>query len=227
MGITFFGVAVLCGTLFFINAQKEIIHVTSVVINPNVAPPVEPLVKQPEPKHPKVEPPKQVTTTKVLPPVAAPDNVAQKPVENDKIVGQVGQQTLKGDDNALVDIPEPKAGTGNAAPAVDNSVHNLGTLDFMPEPVGGAAAWSKFLNKNLHFPPEAQEEGVSGKVFMSFIIEKDGSLSNIVVDRAAGHGFDEEALRVLKLAKAWKPGMQNGQPVRVKYSIPINFQLSE
>jgi protein TonB len=59
------------------------------------------------------------------------------------------------------------------------------------------------------------------------VIEKDGSLSNIVVEKGAGYGMDEEALRVLKLAKAWKPGIQNGQPVRVRYMIPINFQLSE
>ena len=97
----------------------------------------------------------------------------------------------------------------------------------MPEPVGGAAAWNKFLSKNLRFPAVAQEEGVGGRVYLSFIIEKDGSLSNITVDKAAGHGFDEEALRVLKLAKAWKPGMQNGQPVRVKYSIPISFQAPD
>jgi protein TonB len=64
-------------------------------------------------------------------------------------------------------------------------------------------------------------------VFVSFVIEKNGTLSNFVVERPAGNGFDEEALRVLKLAKAWKPGMQSGQPVRVKYVIPINFQLSE
>jgi protein TonB len=62
---------------------------------------------------------------------------------------------------------------------------------------------------------------------MSFVIEKDGSLSNIKVERGAGFGFDEEASRVLKLAKAWKPGMQNGQPVRVKYVIPMNFQLAD
>jgi protein TonB len=96
----------------------------------------------------------------------------------------------------------------------------------MPEPIGGEKAWAKFLNKNLRFPYEAQQAGVSGRVILSFIIEKDGSLSNIVIERGAGNGFDEEALRVLKLAKAWKPGMQNGLPVRVKYDIPINFQLS-
>jgi periplasmic protein TonB len=73
----------------------------------------------------------------------------------------------------------------------------------------------------------AQEAGASGRVILGFIIEKDGTLSNITVDRPAGNGFDEEALRVLKMAKAWKPGVQNGQPVRVKFEIPINFQYSD
>jgi protein TonB len=79
----------------------------------------------------------------------------------------------------------------------------------------------------LRYPPQAQEDGVGGRVYMSFIVEKDGTLSNINVERPAGHGFDEEAARVLKLAKAWKPGMQNGQAVRVKYIIPINFQIND
>jgi protein TonB len=87
------------------------------------------------------------------------------------------------------------------------------------------AAFGKFLGKALRFPPQAQDAGVSGRVLMSFVIEKNGEISNITVDKGAGYGFDQEAVRVLKLAKAWKPGMQNGQPVRVRYSIPINFQL--
>ena len=226
MGITFFGVAVLCGTLLYVSSQKEILHITRVNVDPTILPPVEAVLKKTEPEKPKTELPK-VTTTRFVPPVVVADDKAEKPVENDKIVGQVGQQSLKGTDDALIDIPDDKPGTGGGIPAVDNTVHSVGTLDFMPEPVGGAAAWAKFLNKNLRFPAEAQEEGVNGRVLLSFIIEKDGSLSNIVVDKGSGHGFDEEALRVLKLAKAWKPGMQNGQPVRVKYSIPINFQINE
>jgi len=225
MIITFIVVGITCAGSIVLMHHKNFVHVTHVDQTLPVPPikvdkPLEAKLK------PKVDLPK-VTTIRDVPPTVVPDNKAEKPVENDKIVGQAGQQTLKGTDDPIVEIPDDKPAAGTGAPAIDNSVHNLGTLDFMPEPVGGAAAWSKFLNKNLRFPPAAQEDGVSGRVFMSFIIEKDGSLSNITVDRAAGHGFDEEALRVLKLAKAWKPGMQNGQAVRVKYSIPINFQLQD
>ncbi|SDE25900.1 protein TonB [Mucilaginibacter pineti] len=115
---------------------------------------------------------------------------------------------------------------GNGKGKDDNTIYTSG-LDVMPEPYGGAAAWSKFLQRTIRYPGAAVDQGVSGKVILSFVIEKDGQLSNIKVDRGVGYGLDEEALRVLKLAKAWKPGMQNGQPVRVKYTIPISFQLGD
>ena len=97
----------------------------------------------------------------------------------------------------------------------------------MPEPDGGAAGWKKFLEKNLRYPSQANDAGKSGKVWVSFIVEKDGQISNVLVDKGAGYGMDEEALRVLKLSKKWKPGIQNGQPVRVKYTLPLNFVLTE
>jgi periplasmic protein TonB len=106
-------------------------------------------------------------------------------------------------------------------------VSDFHELEVMPEPVGGASAWSKFLRKNLRYPDMAIDQHIQGKIWVSFIIEKDGTLSHFSVDRGVGYGLDEEALRVLKLAPAWKPGIQNGQPVRVKYNIPINFQLSD
>jgi protein TonB len=231
MGITFFSIAVLCAASIILNSAKPIIHRTPVDITPPVLP-VQPPVKRVEPpKAPerlKPEVLKTVATIKDVPPVVVIDTKAEKPVKNDDLNGPVaiGQTTLKGEGGVNVDIPVDKPAGGGDGPAIDNTVHPDFGLDVMPEPVGGANAWSKFLNKNLRFPAGAQEDGISGKVFLSFIIEKDGHLSNITVDKPAGHGFDEEALRVLKLAKAWKPGMQNGQPVRVKYSIPINFQLA-
>ena len=107
----------------------------------------------------------------------------------------------------------------------DNTVHNF--VDVMPEPYGGVEVWTKFLQKNLKYPPLATDKGISGRVMISFVIEKDGHLSDIIIDRGVGFGLDEEALRVLKLAHPWKPGMQNGQPVRVKYTLPINFSINQ
>jgi len=119
------------------------------------------------------------------------------------------------------------AGPPGAKPGVaggdDNSPHDLGGLDVMPEPVGGNAAWAKFLQKNLRYP----DTEVQGRVIISFIIEKDGHLTDLKVIKGVITDLDREAMRVLKLAPAWKPGLQNGKPVRVKYTIPIVFQISE
>jgi len=233
MGITFFGVGLLCAAAVIFKPVISHLHTTVVDITPKtiiIKPPVE-AVKKIEPPAP-VNPLKpqvpapNIATQRVVPPVVVPDLEAAKPIVNSQITGAIGQTTTPGKTGNSIDIPIDNPGTGTA-PDPGNTVFSPGGLDVMPEPVGGVNAWSKFLNKNLHFPPAAQEEGISGRVILSFIIEKDGTLSNIAVDRPAGHGFDEEALRVLKLAKAWKPGQQNGQPVRVRYSIPINFQLSE
>jgi protein TonB len=118
------------------------------------------------------------------------------------------------------------AGTGGKPGVVDgddNSPHDIGGLDVMPEPVGGNAAWAKFLQKNLRYP----DTEVQGRVIISFIIEKDGHLTDLKVLKGVVTELDREAMRVLKLAPAWKPGLQNGKPVRVKYTIPIVFQISE
>ncbi|WP_428329278.1 energy transducer TonB [Mucilaginibacter sp.] len=230
MGITFLGISLMCGAVIVFTTVKPVYHIVEVVNKPIVLPqplpPIKKIEKPADPKPLKAEAPAPAApTTRDVPPVVVVDAKAEKPVVNAQIQGAIGTETTKGTGTAINATPvDPPGGTGVAP---DESVHTLNGLDFMPEPVGGANAWAKFLSKNLRYPPVAQEEGVSGRVYLSFVIEKDGSLSNITVDRPAGHGFDEEALRVLKLAKAWKPGTQNGQPVRVKYTIPINFQVSE
>jgi protein TonB len=228
MGITFFCISLLCGaSIIFRAAPRDV--VTPVSIDPTIKilpPPVAP-IKHPDPPKPlRATPPTHpIATIKDPPPVVVDDQHAVKPIVNDKIQGAIGPVDIKGPAGPPSTLPDPNPGT-SAAPGPDETIHSIGGLDVMPEPVGGEKAWAKFLNKNLRFPYAAQEEGVSGRVILSFVIEKDGSLSNITIERQAGHGFDEEALRVLKIAKAWKPGMQNGQPVRVRYDIPINFQLS-
>ncbi len=232
MGITFFSLAVLCGGYVIANAGKEILHRTHVDLKPDVPVVINPKVVKPlQPQKParpeRVTPP--VKTTQFLEMVPKPDQVAVNPPKNIDLRGAIGPVNTKGDSTITNTPPERKAPEGppGGTPNGNEPITDFKSLEVMPAPIGGMDAWSKFLNKNLRFPYEAQQDGVGGKVFLSFIIEKDGHLSDISVVRAAGHGFDEEALRVLKLAKAWKPGIQNGQPVRVKYTIPINFQAPE
>lgn len=232
MGLTFTVVAILV-TLSIILKPKPVDTRTIIVElpPPTIAPPpVEAKLKKPEqPKH--TEPVKPIKTSQSLPPVVVPTEPPIEPHTTAELLkSTIGPVDTKGEDKPgnVLEEKGPKGDGAGTAPSSDIIVEaGTGGLDVMPEPVGGAAAWSKFLQKNLRFPGIAQEQSVSGRVFLSFVIERDGQLSNIKVEKGAGYGFDEEALRVLKLAKAWKPGMQNGQPVRVRYTIPINFQLSE
>ena len=83
-----------------------------------------------------------------------------------------------------------------------------------------------FVGKNFNYPQAAQEAQVDGKVILQFVIEKDGSLSGITVLRDIGHGTGEEAARMLKTSPNWKPGIQNGKPVRVQFTLPIQLNLA-
>ncbi len=229
MGITFLSIGLLCGASIILRTDKPVYRIITVDNKPVVVmpPPVAPIkrIEPPQPiRHIIVHPPATtVATTRFVTLVVKPDPITEKPPVIVEIKGAIGTETTKGLTTGPNVLPtETPSGTGTPGP--DDSLHPLTGLDVMPEPMGGSAAWAKFLSKNLHYPYDAQNENASGRVYLSFIIEKDGHLSNISIDRAAGHGFDEEAMRVLKMAKAWKPGMQNGQPVRVKYQIPINFQ---
>lgn len=142
------------------------------------------------------------------------------------VISSTTTNGANGNINAPVSTAPSQGGDpGSNAGESDNTP--LPIAEVSPEPIGGAGAWSKFLQKNLHYPAVARENSVQGKVIVSFVVEKDGHLSDIKVLRGIGSGCDEEAVRVLKMAPAWKPGRQNGQPVRVQYTIPINFQLAE
>lgn len=83
-----------------------------------------------------------------------------------------------------------------------------------------------FLQKNVNYPPQAKDLGVQGKVFVEFVIEKDGNVTNVKVLRGIGSGCDEEAIRVVKLLPKFTPARQRGRPVRMIYRLPIQFRLS-
>lgn len=90
-------------------------------------------------------------------------------------------------------------------------------------PEGNVTAW---INKKIKYPPIAQENGITGRVFIKFVIEKDGSVTNVEVLRGVDPSLDKEAVRVINLMPKWRPGRQRGRAVRVAYTVPIIFQLS-
>jgi TonB family protein len=109
----------------------------------------------------------------------------------------------------------------------DNGIRDFASVEIMPEFPGGMAGWDKYLQKNMKYPPIARKNNITGRVIVAFVVEKNGDLSDIKVIRSIGGGCDEEAVRVLKTAPSWKPGIQNGRPVRVAYTMPIFFQLAK
>ena len=99
-------------------------------------------------------------------------------------------------------------------------------VETMPEFPGGQQALFKYLSENVKYPVIAQENGIQGRVICQFVVNKDGSIVDVEVVRSGGDpSLDKEAVRVIKSMPKWKPGQQRGKPVRVKYTVPVNFKL--
>ncbi|WP_345953133.1 TonB family protein [Mucilaginibacter sp. PAMB04168] len=204
---------------------------TKYVEPPKVEKPIEAKLK-PQAQGLKTEvtsPKTDVASRRYVEPVVTNNPVTTEPTPIDERV--ISNVNNEGKNNQPVLNTTTQVGPGNG-PITDprgsgegttNDPVTLDGLDVMPEPYGGAAAWSRFLQKNIRYP----DTEVQGRVVISFIIEKDGRLTDLQVIKGVVSELDREAMRVLKLAPAWKPGMQNGKPVRVKYTIPIVFQMQE
>lgn len=98
-------------------------------------------------------------------------------------------------------------------------------VEDMPQFPGGELALRKYIATAIKYPTIAQENGIQGKVFVNFVVDRDGRVSNAKIARGIDPAIDKEALRVVMSLPKWKPGMQRGKPVRVSYTVPISFQL--
>lgn len=190
-------------------------------VNPETPPPAA--IEPPPPKQNQI---------KFLPPVVVEDDKVDNldPVQlKDLEIANPGQKTIEGqEDGQLVITETPGKGPVGAAVTGDNTVYtDFVALEVQPDFPGGMDKFYKYLSKAIRFPEAAQEAKISGKVFLSFIIEKNGTLTDIKIERKLGYGTDEEAVRVLTASPKWMPGIQNGKAVRVKYNIPINFSLAQ
>jgi protein TonB len=107
----------------------------------------------------------------------------------------------------------------------DRIVHEYSGVEEKPDFPGGVAEMNIFIAENIKYPKLASENKIQGKVMIGFIVEADGTLSNINVKKSIGAGCDEEAERVIKLMPRWTPGKQNNQPVRVEVMVPIKFTI--
>ncbi|CAG5071695.1 hypothetical protein DYBT9623_03686 [Dyadobacter sp. CECT 9623] len=194
-------------------------------------PPIDP-AEPPPPPPPPVEQPK-VNTVKFLPPEVkkdeeVPEEVPPPTVEEIK-EAVVADKTIEGDPNANEIIVAPEAvaapSKGTVVEAAPEPEKVFTVVEQQPEFPGGTTEMYKYLSKNIKYPSAASRANVSGRVFMSFVVNTDGSIQDVSVLKGLGFGCDEEAIRVVKAMPKWKPGKQSGRAVRVKYNLPINFQL--
>jgi protein TonB len=193
--------------------------ITAVKMPPKKEKPKENLPPPPPP------PPKVDQVKFVKPVVAKADEVVEEiAVVKDLKDKNIGKETVKGDPNADFVVDEP-VGTGVAAVVEeDNTVYNTAGIEVKPDFPGGMEKFNAFVAKNYQAP---EEEGLKGKVYVTFVVEKDGSLTDIKVLRDIGYGTGKEAIRVLNKCPKWTPGEQNGKKVRCTFSLPISIQSAE
>ncbi len=194
--------------------------------------------KKPEPIKPKVEQKKEIPvareTQKFTAPVIKKDELVKEENQvkqmdqlDDKVaVGTENKEGVKDrtveavrNDIAVAAPPPPPA----PKPEVSNKVFDV--VEEMPSFPGGTGALMSFLSSNIKYPVVAQENGVQGRVIVGFVVERDGSITDVRVMRSVDPSLDREAQRVVKAMPRWKPGKQNGSAVRVKYTVPVVFRL--
>ncbi len=122
--------------------------------------------------------------------------------------------------------PEPVRSEPLNKPQPVNSTRVYDVVEQMPSFPGGISGLRTYLNQNIRYPAEAQENCVQGRVVVSFVVEKDGHISDVTVLRSVDPSLDKEAIRVVRNMPRWTPGKQGGEPVRVRYNVPVSFRLN-
>ena len=137
----------------------------------------------------------------------------------------IGTFDVKGNDDANGEVLKAKEVIAQPEPpkAEENKIFEV--VEQMPAFPGGDAALMKYLKENTHYPTIAAENGVQGRVVIGFVVEKDGSITDVTVIKSQDPSLDREATRVVKSMPRWIPGKQNGSAVRVKYQVPVTFRL--
>ncbi|WP_160713325.1 energy transducer TonB [Chitinophaga solisilvae] len=208
--------------------------ITKAVELENLQPPAEEPVLPPPPPVESAPPPVTASIDFVKPKIERDADVSEEEMPPrieetvNKAIGFENREGEPGDaDEALVDLKG--SGNGTVVEPPVTSPDDKGPLTFvemMPEFPGGEAGLIKYLKNRLRYPSMAQENGIEGAVYVQFVVNRDGSISDVkTTGGAKGGGLEDEARRVVSVMPKWKPGKQNGQAVAVLYSLPIRFAL--
>ena len=158
-------------------------------------------------KPPPPPPPKKVVVINIV-----EDDVE---VEEDLVIDIEADETTEIEEYIPIIVDEE----------VVDEAHVFTVVESMPVFRGGMQELYVYLGNNIKYPVMAKESGIQGKVYVTFVVERDGSITSVKVLRGIGGGCDEEAIRVVKAMPRWTPGKQRGKPVRVQYNLPVRFTL--
>ncbi len=182
----------------------------------------------------KTEPEKVVekvkSSVKFTAPVIKKDNEVKeedeiKLEEVEKSNKAIGTFTVEGNDEVGGEVLKAKEEIKAPEPPKQEENKIFTVVEQMPMFPGGDAALMQYLSSNIHYPAVAAENGVQGRVVVGFVVERDGSITDVNVMRSVDPSLDREAVRVVKNMPRWTPGKQNGSAVRVKYQVPVMFRL--
>ncbi len=158
----------------------------------------------------------------------------EEATDKKKLIGPVAMKGMKGGSVTTDGKWGTKDVAGSATGSTKGVEDGTGTgeqifesVEINPEPPGGMAAFRKWIADNYQYPQGAIDAGVKGTVQVSFVVEKDGSLTDVKVLRDLSYGTGQAAQNMLKKARKWSPGIQNGRPVRVAYTLPIKLDLTQ
>ena len=136
----------------------------------------------------------------------------------------IGSFDVKGNDEAEGEVLKAKEVIAEEKPR-EEETRVFDVVEQMPQAPGGQQALFEYLSKNIKYPVIAEENGVQGRVIVTFVVERDGSITDVKVVKSVDPSLDKEAQRVVKAMPHWIPGKQNGSAVRVKYTVPVTFRL--
>lgn len=194
-------------------------------------PPEEPLPAEPEPPKPQEvqQAPKSVVDEVKFKDfeIKKKEQVVEEPPKvSDFKEADPSSRTEKGSPTGDIVIDKPAGDLDKGVEAPDNTVYNTAGLQVQPEFPGGIGAFLKYVQSNFRIPEV--EQNMVARIYVSFVVEKDGTLTDIKVTRDPGYGMGKEAERVLRSVKTkWSPGIQNGKPVRARYNLPITINIKE
>ncbi len=191
----------------------------SKVVTLDQPPPIMPNTPPP----PRVEVPPPVKTLKYVAPKVTKEEVLEEEIPTIEEIKktEVSTETTEGPETVVFEEPVKEVVDNGD----DNQIYTV--VEQQPEFPGGYEAMMKFIQKNMKYPPQARRMGTEGRVFVGFVVNTDGKITDVQTVKGISMDCDKEAARVVQMMPPWKAGKQNGRPVRVRFVLPVNFKLAD